>query len=326
MARQSRARTRQCSAGRLETTRRRHCQGALLDNVRASAYTQRRCRPRSPPISSSGITGTASCSRCRRSRPSEAARFRAAFEDVTARLGGRPTSQDLSQTHLYFPWAYELATHPAILDAVEAVLGPDLLVWTVSIFAKYPRDPGYISWHQDGTYWGLDSPQVTTAWVALTDSVVANGCMRVVPGSHTSPILPHKDTYAPNNLLSRGQEVQAEVDEKDAVDVVLQAGRDVAPPREHHPRLQSQSLRRARASASPFASPRRRRSRSRASRRRPCSRAAATTTTTSSCCPRRPRSASTPRSPRSRPRPGACSPRFAGTTGHYAAGDTPRAR
>jgi hypothetical protein len=154
----------------------------------------------------------------------EAARFRAAFEDVTARLGGRPTSQDLSQTHLYFPWAYELATHPAILDAVEAVLGPDLLVWTVSIFAKYPRDPGYISWHQDGTYWGLDSPQVTTAWVALTDSVVDNGCMRVVPGSHRHPILPHKDTYAPQNLLSRGQEVQAEVDDKDAVDVVLKAG------------------------------------------------------------------------------------------------------
>jgi hypothetical protein len=156
--------------------------------------------------------------------PGEAARFRAAFEDVTARLGGRPTSQDLSQTHLYFPWAYELATHPAILDAVEAVLGPDLLVWTVSIFAKYPRDPGYISWHQDGTYWGLDSPQVTTAWVALTDSVVANGCMRVVSGSHRNPILPHKDTYAPQNLLSRGQEVQAEVDDKDAVDVVLKAG------------------------------------------------------------------------------------------------------
>jgi non-heme Fe2+,alpha-ketoglutarate-dependent halogenase len=156
--------------------------------------------------------------------PGEAARFRAAFEDVTARLGGRPTSQDLSQTHLYFPWAYELATHPAILDAVEAVLGPDLLVWTVSIFAKYPRDPGYISWHQDGTYWGLDSPQVTTAWVALTDSVVENGCMRVVPGSHRNPILPHKDTYAPQNLLSRGQEVQAHVDEQDAVDIVLKAG------------------------------------------------------------------------------------------------------
>jgi len=154
----------------------------------------------------------------------EVARFRAGFEDLAARLGGRPLAQQLSQTHLYLPWAFELATCPAVLDAVEDVLGPDILVWTVSIFAKYPRDPGYISWHQDGTYWGLDSPQVTTAWVALTDSIVENGCMRVVPGSHRNPILPHRDTYAADNRLSRGQEVQMEVDDKDAVDVILQAG------------------------------------------------------------------------------------------------------
>jgi ectoine hydroxylase-related dioxygenase (phytanoyl-CoA dioxygenase family) len=97
-------------------------------------------------------------------------------------------------------------------------------VWTVSIFPKYPRDPGYISWHQDGTYWGLDSTDVVTAWVALTDSVVENGCMRVVPGSHRRPILPHRDTYAADNRLSRGQEIEVPVDERDAVDVVLQAG------------------------------------------------------------------------------------------------------
>jgi chlorinating enzyme len=156
--------------------------------------------------------------------PGEAARFRGAFEELAARLGGRPVAQELGQAHLYFRWAHELATHPAVLDAVEDVLGPDILVWTVSIFPKYPRDPGYISWHQDGTYWGLDSTQVTTAWIALTDSTVANGCMRVVPGSHRHAILPHRDTYAPDNRLSRGQEVEARVEERDAVDVVLRAG------------------------------------------------------------------------------------------------------
>lgn len=156
--------------------------------------------------------------------PGEAARFRMAFEEVAARLGGRPVAQALSQTHLYFPWAHELATYPAILDAVEDVLGPDLLVWTVSIFPKYPRDPGYISWHQDGTYWGLDSTQVVTAWVALTGSTPENGCMRVVPGSHRNPILPHRDTYAADNRLSRGQEVEVDVDETDALDVILRAG------------------------------------------------------------------------------------------------------
>ena len=59
---------------------------------------------------------------------------------------------------------------------------------------------------------------------ALTDSVVGNGCMRVVPGSHQRPILPHRDTYAPDNRLSRGQEIEVDVDERDAVDVVLRAG------------------------------------------------------------------------------------------------------
>jgi len=156
--------------------------------------------------------------------PGETARFRDAFEALADRLGGRPVAQALGHTQLCFRWAYDLATHPAVLDAVEAVLGPDLLVWTVSIFPKYPRDPGYISWHQDGTYWGLDSTRVTTAWIALTDSVVENGCMRVVPGSHRRQILPHRDTYAPDNRLSRGQEIEARVDEQDAVDVVLRAG------------------------------------------------------------------------------------------------------
>jgi len=156
--------------------------------------------------------------------PEETGRFRRSFEEVADRLGGRPVAQELSHTHAYFRWAYDLATHPRVLDAVEDLLGPDILVWTVSIFPKYPRDPGFISWHQDGTYWGLDSVRVTTAWIALTDSTVENGCMRVVPGSHRRPILPHRDTYAEDNRLSRGQEIEVEVDEKDAVDIVLRAG------------------------------------------------------------------------------------------------------
>jgi len=117
------------------------------------------------------------------SRP-EVERFRVGYFDLEARLGGKPSAQQLSQTHLYFRWAYDLATHPAVLDAVEAILGPNILVWTVSIFPKHARDPGYISWHQDGTYWALSSTQVTTAWVALTDSTVENGCMAYVSGSH----------------------------------------------------------------------------------------------------------------------------------------------
>jgi chlorinating enzyme len=156
--------------------------------------------------------------------PEETARYRAAYEELEERLGGRPKATQLSLTHLYFPWAYELVTHPKVLDAVEDLLGPDILVWSSSVFPKKAHDPGYISFHQDGTYWGLDSTQVTTAWIALTPSTAENGCMRVAPGTHLEPIRPHVETHAENNMLTRGQEVQAEIDEEHVLDVVLQPG------------------------------------------------------------------------------------------------------
>jgi ectoine hydroxylase-related dioxygenase (phytanoyl-CoA dioxygenase family) len=97
-------------------------------------------------------------------------------------------------------------------------------VWSSSIFPKKPHDPSYISFHQDGTYWGLGSTEVTTAWIALTPSTVESGCMRVAPGTHLDPIHPHVETRAENNMLTRGQEVQVEVDESRVLDIVLQPG------------------------------------------------------------------------------------------------------
>ena len=111
-----------------------------------------------------------------------------------------------------------------MLDAVEDVLGANILCWADSVFPKQAHDPGFVTFHQDGTYWGLSSTQVTTAWIALTESTTENGCMRVVPGTHTWNIQPHKETWADDNLLSRGQEIQVDVDEKDVVDIVLQPG------------------------------------------------------------------------------------------------------
>ena len=103
------------------------------------------------------------------------------------------------------------------------MLGPDLLCWGSQFFAKNGGDPSYVSWHQDATYWGLSSPDVVTAWVAFTPSTVESGCMRVVPGTQHRQV-PHKDTFAETNLLSRGQEVAVDVDENDAVDVILAPG------------------------------------------------------------------------------------------------------
>ena len=111
-----------------------------------------------------------------------------------------------------------------MLDAVEAILGPDLLVWHTRWFTKHPGDETYVSWHQDGTYWGLRPPKVCTAWIALTRSDDGSGCMRVVPGSQRAGQLPHRDTWAEKNALTRGQEIAVEVDEAEAVSLVLEPG------------------------------------------------------------------------------------------------------
>lgn len=125
--------------------------------------------------------------------------------------------------HLLFTWLQELIRTPAILDAVEDVIGPNILCWSSSFFIKDPHTEDYVSWHQDATYWGLSGPDVVTAWVALTESSPRNGHMRVIPGSHRAQV-PHLDTFAEHNLLSRGQEIAVEVDEAEAVDIVLAPG------------------------------------------------------------------------------------------------------
>jgi hypothetical protein len=127
------------------------------------------------------------------------------------------------ETHLFLRWVYEIVAHPRILDAVESVLGPNVLAWSSQWFPKFPHDRTFVSWHQDATYWGLTPPNVTTAWIALTESTTANGCVRVVPGSHLE-MLPQRETYARDNMLSRGQEIAVEVDESRAVDFVLKPG------------------------------------------------------------------------------------------------------
>jgi hypothetical protein len=143
----------------------------------------------------------------------------------TFEAGAGPLAGKLRhKSHLLFPWLNELIRQPRILDAVEDLIGPDILCWGSSFFIKEPRNTAYVSWHQDSTYWGLEPPDVVTAWVALSDSIVANGAMRVVPDSHRQDQFPHRDTFAPDNLLSRGQEIMVDVDARRAVTLELAAG------------------------------------------------------------------------------------------------------
>jgi len=154
----------------------------------------------------------------------EALALRAALEAVEARTGG-PLRGDLRhKSHLLFPFLADLVRHPALLDAVEDLIGADILCWSSSFFIKEAANPAFVSWHQDSTYWGLSSPEVATAWVALTPSDAENGAMAVIPGSHKLDQVPHRDTFHRHNLLTRGQEVAVEVDESQAVMLTLRPG------------------------------------------------------------------------------------------------------
>ena len=141
------------------------------------------------------------------------------------RANGGPLAGGMRhKVHLLFTWANELARHPAILDAVEDVIGPDILCWSTNFFIKEAHSPSFVSWHQDATYWGLSTSDVVTAWVAFADVPVESGAMKFWPGSHTRNQLEHRDTFHQDNLLTRGQEIAVEVPENQGVDVPLKAG------------------------------------------------------------------------------------------------------
>ena len=143
-------------------------------------------------------------------------RAEAYFQARGERLRHRP--------HLLLTCLDLLVRHEKVLDAVEDLLGPNLLCWTSAFFTKEPGTGGYVSWHQDSTYWGLSTPDVLTAWIALSPSTVEAGAMRFIPGTHKMDQLEHRETFAEENLLTRGQEVEVEVDESQAVDLILQPG------------------------------------------------------------------------------------------------------
>jgi non-haem Fe2+, alpha-ketoglutarate-dependent halogenase len=157
--------------------------------------------------------------------PDEARHYRSKLEAAEQAAGGALPGAFRHKPHLVYTWAQELIRHPRILDAVEDLIGPDILAWESVFFIKEAKTEDYISWHQDITYWGLDQEgDVVTAWVALSPSNPKSGCMRVVPGTHRREVVPHADTFGAHNMLSRGQEIAVEVEEARAVDLVLRPG------------------------------------------------------------------------------------------------------
>lgn len=155
--------------------------------------------------------------------PAEVATARAALDELAAALGGHAEIARLRHLQLFHRWARDLALHPLVLDAVEDVLGPDILVHSSTVFWKRPHDSAQVSWHQDGYYFGLSELKYVSAWLALSDSSADNGCMRVVRGSHLSGIVLHIHSPITPDKLVAG-EIACRVEESQATDVTLQPG------------------------------------------------------------------------------------------------------
>ena len=132
--------------------------------------------------------------------------------------------------HLISPLLDEVTHKPKILDAVQSLIGEDILVCGTTLFIKNPNEKGFVSYHQDAKYIGLEPHNWVTAWVAITDSNEKNGCMRVWPGSHKDNLRDHDQRFNEDNLLTRGQTVENVPKEK-TTPLVLEAGQMSL----HHP-------------------------------------------------------------------------------------------
>ena len=154
----------------------------------------------------------------------EVAANRARLEASEAGQGQPVHGPQRSKSHLLFKWVDDLMRHPRPLDAVEDLIGPDILCWNTIFWIKEAKSPSFVSWHQDVRYWGLDTSELVTAWLALSPATEESGCMRVLPGSHREEVLPHRDEYHDDNLLTRGQEIAVDVDESKTVSMALAPG------------------------------------------------------------------------------------------------------
>ena len=147
----------------------------------------------------------------------EVLRFRGELEGFEVSQGALLSvmpGQVRAKTHLLLPFMQELIRLEPVLDAVESLLGPNLLVYHLTCWLKEPGDGSFTSWHQDAAYFFLDPPEHVTAWIALSDATEESGCMRVIPGSHREGAVHHGKGETKNNLLSNGQFIDVGADKR----------------------------------------------------------------------------------------------------------------
>jgi ectoine hydroxylase-related dioxygenase (phytanoyl-CoA dioxygenase family) len=156
--------------------------------------------------------------------PEEVRSLRDDLESWERERGAPIDFPEKSKSYLLFDWADRLVHHPRILDAVEDLIGPDILVYHSTLFLKEARTPAFVRWHQDSPYFYLDPHLHVTAWVALSPASVQAGCMRVLPGSHRQGAFEHDDKPDPMNMIRRGQGISDRFDHETGIFMPLQAG------------------------------------------------------------------------------------------------------
>ena len=134
--------------------------------------------------------------------------------------------------HLCFRRSYDITFDGGILDVVEDLIGPNILVFASRFWIKKSNDGAYVSWHQDSAYFGLDPHDLVTVWLALSDATPEMGCMKVIPGSHLGKTYAHDETFHEKNLLARGQSIR-DIDDSNFDYMALKAGQFSC----HHERI-----------------------------------------------------------------------------------------
>jgi ectoine hydroxylase-related dioxygenase (phytanoyl-CoA dioxygenase family) len=157
----------------------------------------------------------------------EVARYREELRRTEEHLGGSLMAIDRKyrgNLHFLYRWVDELARTPAILDAVEDLLGPDILLYTSRFFIKEPGSEGIAAWHQDSTYFGLRPYDHVTAWVALSNVTAEAGPVEFAVGSHIRGQLRQKSGLIPNSVNTAGQIIVEWFDRSEIDRAILQPG------------------------------------------------------------------------------------------------------
>ena len=164
--------------------------------------------------------------------PEEAEKIKLEIEFIEKKWPNELIGIGRNNAHYISTVLDQVCHNSKILDAVESIIGKNILVGGTTLFIKDPDNKGFVSWHQDAKYIGFEPHNWVTAWLAITESNEENGCMRMVSGTHKENIRDHKDTFNKNNLLTRGQTIQ-DIKITDTVPNILKPGQLSL----HHPMI-----------------------------------------------------------------------------------------